>query len=118
VGILKKKLVKTFVITTAIILSLIIIIPLGLDGYISYQLRSLKDDTYKYLLEKYDKSQIQKVETSLTKASYHYSAFVTFKDEPEHVYEYRRIDGKIRQGAPFPSEEEAPKYKYLERNKD
>ncbi|NRD80980.1 DUF3139 domain-containing protein [Bacillus sp. BRMEA1] len=107
-----------FVKTIAIIFSLLIIIPLGLYGYISYQLHSLKNDTYEYLSKKYDKSQIQKIETNLTIASYHYSAFVTFKDEPEHIYEYIRVDGKIRQGSPFPNEKEAPKYKYLEPNKD
>jgi hypothetical protein len=113
---------KKFVIVITIIFWLIIIVPFGVyfgfDGYIQYQLNSLKDDTYTYLLKEYNKDQIQKIETQLTIGSYHYAAFVTFKDEPEHVYEYRRIDGKVRQGTPFPSEEEAPKYKYLEPDKD
>ncbi|WHY89133.1 DUF3139 domain-containing protein [Neobacillus novalis] len=100
----------------SLIISLIIIIPLGFYGYIKYQFNSLKDDTYDYLLERYNKDQIQKIETQLTIGSYHYVAFVTFKDEPEHIYEYRRIDGKIKQGTPLPSEEKAPKYKHLEPN--
>jgi hypothetical protein len=91
---------------------------LGAYGYINYQLNSLKNDTYGYLLEKYNKDQIQKMETDFTIGSNHFGAYVTFKDEPEHVYEYVRIDGKIRQGSPFVTKEEAPKYKYLESDKD
>lgn len=114
-NILKKQ--KIFVITITIILSLIIIIPLGFYGYIKYQFNSLKDETYAYLLEKYKKDEIEKIEMDFTVASYHYAAFVTFKDEPEHVYEYRMIDGKIRQGTPFPSKKDASKYKHLELDK-
>ncbi|WP_053365459.1 DUF3139 domain-containing protein [Bacillus sp. FJAT-27245] len=105
---------KGFIITITIIFWLIVIVPLGFFGYINYQLYSLKKDTYEHLLKKYNEDQIQKVEVSPTKASYLYAAFVTFKDEPEHVYEYIRLDGKVRQGSPFPNGEEAQKYKHLE----
>lgn len=105
---------KIFIITITIIFWLIIIVPIGVYGYIKYQLNCLKDDTYTYLLKKYNSEQIQKIETDFTKGSNHFGAFVTFKDEPEHVYEYVRIDGKIRQGSPIVTKEEVPKYKYLE----
>ena len=105
---------KNIMIPITIIFWLIIILPIGVYGYIKFQLISLKNDTYSYLLKKYNKNEILKVETQLTIASYHYSAFVTFKEEPELMYEYFRVDGKIRQGSPFPYEKEGSKYKYLE----
>ncbi|WP_316568805.1 DUF3139 domain-containing protein [Neobacillus sp. YIM B06451] len=104
---------KKFLIPITIILWLIIIFPFCIYGYIKYQLYSLKNDTYTYLIKKYDKEKIQKVETQkLPKGGY--AAYVTFKDEPEHTYEYFRVDGKIRQGSNFPYEEDTQKYHYLE----
>ncbi|WP_409276244.1 DUF3139 domain-containing protein [Neobacillus sp. SCS-31] len=95
-----------------IILWLIIIFPFCILGYIKYQLYSLKNDTYTYLIKNYNKDKIQKVETQLTKGGY--AAYVTFKDEPEHTYEYFRVDGKIRGGSAFPYEEDTQEYHYLE----
>ncbi|MEM5593338.1 hypothetical protein AAHH67_18915 [Niallia circulans] len=66
---------------------LMILCPFALLGYINYQ--------------KYQEEEILEIDTSMTKASYHFTTFVTFRDEPNQKYEYIRIDKEIRQASPI-----------------
>jgi len=110
---LKKKALIIFTTVTW----LMILCPFAILGYINYQKHSLKNDVYAYLLEKYQEDDILEIDTTLTKASYHFTTFVTFRDEPDQKYEYIRVDKEIRQASPNPNEEEEHLYKHLDFNK-
>ncbi|MDQ0273949.1 DUF3139 domain-containing protein [Cytobacillus purgationiresistens] len=108
---------KKTVITITIVLWLIILIPLGFLGYIQYQIYSLTNDVEEYLLKTYDIEDTENIDTTITLSSFRFSSFVTFKDEPEHQYEYIRDNGDIIQYTPYPSDEEKHLYKHLDKNK-
>lgn len=71
---------------------LILVLPLGTYAYVKYELYTLKNQTYDYLLEKgYEEADIRSLDTGIQKLSL-FTAFVVFEDEPEITYNYKKND--------------------------
>ncbi|WP_267888733.1 DUF3139 domain-containing protein [Bacillus weihaiensis] len=70
---------------------MIIMVPSLIFGYVKYKLHSLEEQTYAYLLKEYKEEDILKVKANIQKGTL-FIANVTFKDEPNYVYDYADIE--------------------------
>lgn len=95
-----------------IITLLIIITPVSVYGYVKYKNYSLEKATQQYLMDKGYEEEIISIEAKLKKLSL-FTAEVTFKDEPDIIYNYKKEDSKIIQIGPE-SYRENYEFKHLE----
>lgn len=92
---------------------LIIVTPVFLYGYVKYKHDSLEKETFNYLISKgYEKKDIVKIESKIKKLSL-FTAEVTFEDEPNITYDYKKDGTEIIQIGPTFNEDDYD-FKHLE----
>lgn len=104
---------KKFAITTTILTCILLILPLGLYGYVKYKFYVIEKETYEYLINDkgYDQNEIYQVESKLGFGQL-FVAKVIFEDEKNVFYEYANVGGEIKQITP---DDSINNYKYKHR---
>lgn len=95
------------------ILMLFIIIPATIFGVVTYKKHTLEVETRNYLISKgYEEEDVAHIHCTIKKLSL-FTAEVTFTDEPDVVYQYKKDEGTIIQIGISDSQERET-YKHLE----
>lgn len=94
---------------TIIIILVIIILPTSVYGYVKYKNYTLEKETCEYLQTiGYKETEILDIKSKIKKLSL-FTAEVTFKDEPDITYDYKKDGKKIIQISPTIDK---PNYKF------
>lgn len=106
---------RKFAIIFSVIVGALLLYLVGTYGYVNYQLYAIKKDTQEYLINErnYSEDDIYKIDSKIG-VGIKYQATVIFEDEKDHVYDYGKSNGKIKQLFPYPEMEQDDSYKHRE----